>query len=127
MNGTPKLSSLLDQFFLERKGVVLLGLSTVDGFDVYTQTHLKECPSDKIAALTSTMCAMGSAISEQILSEELNSIIVESSGTNVIYTKNKYRGSDTILAIAYSEKIALGEARFLTKRLASSITELDEP
>jgi len=124
MKATVELKQLLDHSFVEQDNIIFVGLSTIDGFNVYTRTQLEDCPEDKISALTSTIFAMGSAIAEQIPENELNSVIIESVKANILYLKNRYRGENTVLVVAFTAKTSLGEARFLTNRLSSFITEL---
>ena len=111
---------LLEDFFEQHPEVNLVGLSTADGFNIHTVARIDNIP-DKIAALTSTMCAMGEAVAEHLLAGDVSSVVIEAAQGDILFLKIPGKERNRVLAAAFTRKMSLGEARFLTKRLAGSV------
>ena len=131
MNNDNKLKaeSILHQkihdFFDKELEVITINLCTTDGFSTYSLSRSNnDIEEDKVAAIASTLCSISNTSAEQISNGSFNLATVESENGSILFLRTQFIELQSVLCVATSKKISLGEARFHCQRLASEIENI---
>ena len=102
-----------------------MSLCTTDGFAIKTFAS-KELngESDKLAAMSSTIAALSDSSTKQILKNQFDVTIIESSTGNMLFVRSNYLNLPCVLTVAAGNKMALAMARYKTKALAEKVAEI---
>ena len=113
---------LVERFIQDQTEVLITNISTEDGF-VICQRSSDQCnvEADKMAATISALTSMAEASAKSIKKGELEMVIIESNGANILVKKTMIAGLDVILSIAINHKIAIGKAIYITNRLSEEL------
>ena len=111
----------------EESDIILISLCTKDGFEIKSSLS-EDLPmeSDKIAAMSSTVCGLCSASSKLMFKSAFSTTIVETEHGNIFYISTTYLGFPCVLTIAVKSRLSLAIARYKTKRLAEDIANISE-
>jgi predicted regulator of Ras-like GTPase activity (Roadblock/LC7/MglB family) len=121
----PQLINLLEDCFNNNIGVALLSISTMDGFNIHTLSRQESViESDKLAAISSALCSLSDASAEQIVNQNFILATVETGEGKILFLKARYLAFSCVVCMASTVAMSLAEARFLARRLADAIKDL---
>jgi len=122
----PQLLEQIKTLCKENSDIVLVSLCTTDGFSVmsYAAKSLS-AEADKLAAMSSTIASLSDSAATQILDDEFDITIIETSNGNMLFVSTRYLDSPCVLTLAAKSNTALATARYKTKALARSIESID--
>jgi len=108
------------------RDIVLVSLCTTDGFAIkaFASKELSG-ESDKLAAMSSTISALGNSSAEQVLNNEFDVTIVESANGNILFVRASYLSFSCVLTVAAKQNMTLALARYKTKALAEKISQIN--
>jgi len=123
----PELLEAIKTLCDENRELFLVSLCTTDGFSIQTVAAKKfSGEADKLAAMSSTICALSDSSSKQVIQDEFKITIVESDSGNLLFIKTMYLGLPCVLTIAARQQLALATARYKTKSFAENISQIKE-
>lgn len=107
------------------RDILLVSLSTTDGFSIKTfAAKALNAEADKLAAMSSTISSLSDASAKQVLDTQFDITIVETSTGNMLFVRTDYLGFPCVLTIAARAAMSLATARYKTKKLAQSVSEI---
>ncbi len=113
-------------FFDDELNIVLVNLCTSDGFSIHSLSRSNDgVEADKVAAIASTLCSISNASAEQISKGMFNIATVESANGAILFLRTQFLEVQSVLCVATSAKMSLGEARFHCQRLASEVKAIE--
>ena len=105
--------------------IILVSLCTTDGFNIRSFSNSElAIEADKIAAISSTICALSGSVAKQLSQEKFNTTIIETHSDNILFVGTEYLGAKCVLTVAAKPKMSLATARFCTRRLADAIKKM---
>ncbi len=105
-------------------GIKFVSLATVDGFHLSSfMADESSLATDSLAAISSTICAMSTSCSEQILFGEFELTTIETSTAHVLFLGVRCSGYDCVLCMAADKSITLGKLRFIANRLRQEVAK----
>ena len=111
----------LGQLTLAVKGINLALLATADGFKVAAAGSQDAAMADKLAAISSSIHALGAAIATETGVEPCQIVAIEGLlGSILVVELPRVRGG-MLLAVAASDDAAMGPMRLATKSCAGRI------
>lgn len=110
----------------ELKGVVLISLSTSDGFNIksFAAKSLK-VEADKIAAMSSSVSALSNSLSTQILEDDFEATIIETKNGSFLFVQTEYLNTPSVLMLVAKPDVTLAAARYSARRFAKKIMEIE--
>jgi len=107
------------------RDISLVSLSTTDGFSIKTfASKALNAEADKLAAMSSTISSLSDAAAKQVLTNQFDITIVETGSGNMLFVRTNYLEHPCVLTIAARGAMSLATARYKTKKLAQSISEI---
>lgn len=105
--------------------VILVSLCTTDGFAIksFASKDLSK-EADKLAAMSSTISALSDSTAKQILHNQFDVTIIESSSGNMLFVRTTYLDIPCVLTLAVGSRMTLAMARYKTKMLAENISKI---
>lgn len=121
----PELLEGIKELCDNNREIFLISLCTADGFSIksFASKDLSS-EADKLAAMSSTISALSDSSAKQVLQDQFEITIVETSSGNMLFVRTSYLDLPCVLTIAARTKMALATARYKTKRLAQMIGEI---
>lgn len=111
----------------ENKEVTLVSLCTVDGFSIKSFASKRlSAEVDKLAALSSTVSALSGSAANMVLNDAFNVTIIETDSGSILFVSASYLNQPCVLIVAANHKMALATARYKTKKLAETISNIQE-
>lgn len=112
--------------FKGRTDLVLLNLSTLDGFLLHQVGQSGfSAEGDKVSAISSSLCSMSNSAVKELFSASHGVINIEcDSGKVILFHLSLGRQKEGVLTLCCTQKMALAEGRFLAKRLTQNIEAL---
>ncbi|RBP49594.1 roadblock/LC7 domain-containing protein [Arenicella xantha] len=121
----PELISEIRTLCETNKEIFVVSLCTTDGFSIKSfASKSLAAEADKLAAMSSTICALSDATSNQVLTDQFDVTIVESKSGNVLFVRTQYLDKPCVLMIAARSEMALANVRYRTIKLAESIASI---
>lgn len=121
------LAQLVEAFCDSNQDIILVSLSTSDGFPIICSSKLGiSNQADKFAAMSSTLSALSDSSAVQMNQGQCNITIVEATSGNILFVKTKYINISCVLTVVAKEQVMLAVARYKTKNLANDITKVLE-
>jgi len=119
----PTLNRTLKKYIEKSSEILLLNVSTEDGF---TLSHLSEVDieHDKVAAMTSSLSSMSKAACKMLGAEDYSISMLEADDLNLYFLKSTFKGDVCVISACAKNKLSLGQARFLLKQLNDDIKAL---
>ena len=119
------LHQKMQEFFDKQIEVEIVNLCTSDGFNIYSLSRNNDdIEEDKVAAIASTLCSISNTSAEQISKGAFSVATVESENGTILFLRTKFIDIQSVLCVATSAKMSLGEARFHCQRLVNEITSI---
>lgn len=115
---TEALRQLVD----ETAGVESACLVTGDGFEI-ASALTKATSSSRLAAMTSSMHALGAAITSELKMKECKSVIVDGETGTVVMVRVPSHHAEMMLAVTCGKKGTIGGILFAAKQHARWIDE----
>lgn len=116
---------LIDEFVHTNFNVIMTNLCTEDGFAIYHKNSDQcELEGDKMAAISSTLASIAEASVQNIAPGKLKVTIIESEAANLFVIHTIFRDAITVLTVAVSHKLSIGQSLFITNRLSTMITQI---
>jgi len=121
----PDLAKLLKEFCADNKEIVILSLATTDGFNIKSLAAKSlSVEPDKLAAMSSSLFALSTSSSMQLMKSESNVTTIESETGNVLLISASYLTKPCVLTMVVKAEMSLAQARFSVKRLSEKIGEM---
>lgn len=121
----PELLKYIKELCDNNSEMLVVSLCTTDGFSIKSfASKGLNTEADKLAAMSSTMSALSNSISTQLLKEEFDITIVETTSGNVLFVKTNYLDLPCVLTVAARSDMALATVRYKTKKLAEGISSI---
>lgn len=118
----PLIEPLIRSFVSDHMEILVASACTEDGFVIaHCNGRKLNLEDDKIAALSSTLMSMSEAAARVINSGDLRVVILEAKKANLVVIKTHCLDLAIVLTVAAESSISIGQARFLTDRLANRI------
>ena len=124
LESTKELAKLISEFYNSTSGLILVALSTPDGFPIQQASDSFEGVPDKIAAMTSTLSSVSNAIAEEIIAAPFTLSWIETDDGDCVCVYTKYQKQNAVLTVAAKRNVTLGVLRVRIKRLAEKIALL---
>jgi uncharacterized protein len=115
---------LLTVLAAEAKGVIAVVVATIDGFDVATYAD-SETDVQKIAAMASSMGAIGAVVGEESKVGSCKSIMIEAEQGFVVMVEIKHPQHALILTVVAQNSSVLGQLVYRARETAKEISQLD--
>ena len=113
--------SYLDKY----EAVEVINLSTTDGFPIYNQSnHSVSFDAETLAAASSTLYSVSSAVSKQILSKNLKITFIEADLGCIGFILLQLESNDFVLSMSANETMNIGQLRVFIHRLSEEIKVL---
>lgn len=123
----PELLEGIKELCENDRDVLLVSLSTTDGFSIKSfASKVLNAEADKLAAMSSTISSLSDSSAKQILKDQFDITIVETKSGNMLFVRTSYLDLPCVLTIAAKNGIPLATARYKTKKLAQSISEISK-
>ncbi|MCK0152172.1 roadblock/LC7 domain-containing protein [Alcanivorax sp. S6407] len=120
--GTSIATKQLEKFGQETKGVTSAVLLTNDGFQV-ASLHLNDESASKLAAMGSSLAAIGQAIAKEASLKECSRMIVESESGVVTVMEVRGVSPPMSLAVIANDASVLGQLLWASKECCRSLAE----
>lgn len=118
--GTSIATKQLEKFGQETKGVTSAVLLTNDGFQV-ASLHLNDESASKLAAMGSSLAAIGQAIAKEASLKECSRMVVESESGVVTVMEVPDVSPPMSLAVIANDKTVLGQLLWASKECCRSL------
>jgi len=115
-----KLQAHLDGLAGSLHGVRSAVLASVDGF-VVVQTSVNGTSGDRLAAMTSSMLALASAVGRELKIGALHALMLEAEGGKVLMLSVGNAGTPVLLMVACSQRSVMGKVLWTAKECAKEI------
>lgn len=123
---TAILKGKMADFFDDELNIGLINLCTSDGFSIHSLSRSDYAvEADKVAAIASTLCSISDVSAEQISKGGFNIATVESINGAILFLKTQFLDLQSVLCVATSGKMSLGEARYYCQRMANEIEAIE--
>ena len=120
-----ELAELIKELGSSNKEIVLFSLASTDGFNIKTlSVKGLNVENDKLAAMSSSMFALGNSSSEQLMKCDATITTIESENGNYFLMKAEYLGKPCVIAMVAKSAMPLAQARFHLKKISQSIAEI---
>lgn len=120
-----QLTGLIKELGAANKEIVLFSLASTDGFNIKTvSVKGLDVESDKLAAMSSSMFALGNSSSEQLMKCESTIITIESENGNYFLVKAEFKGKPCVISMVAKSSMQLAQARFHLKKITQAIAEI---
>lgn len=121
----PELVNLIKELCSENREITLLSLSTTDGFNIKSfAAKSLDVEADKLAAMSSSLFALSSSSSLQLMKEESTIATIESKGGNMLFKKAQYLNTPCVVTMVARPDMSLAQARFALKRFADTVNSI---
>ena len=125
INVKPELLEYIKELCENNKEMLVVSLCTTDGFSIKSfASKGLNTEADKFAAMSSTISALSNSIATQLLKEEFDITIVETTSGNALFVKTRYLDLPCVLTVAARSDMALATVRYKTKKLAQGISSI---
>ena len=125
INVKPELLEYIKELCEDNKEMLVVSLCTTDGFSIKSfASKGLNTEADKFAAMSSTISALSNSIATQLLKEEFDITIVETTSGNALFVKTRYLDLPCVLTVAARSDMALATVRYKTKKLAQGISSI---
>ncbi len=105
--------------------IFLINLATADGFKVaHVQVKGQGLESDKVCAISSSICALSNSAAAELLSDQLDTLNVETKTGHATFLNVNLLNAKGVLTLCSKAGTSLAEARFCAKRLRDQIHEM---
>lgn len=113
----------LAQSYLQGEpSIELITLATSDGFAVANNSRgAIPFEEDKLAAATSTLYSVSSAVSRQILGKQFSTAFIETQSGNIAFVALTLFKRDFVMAISANEAMNIASLRLKLKQLANAL------
>lgn len=116
------ISNLFKEEFKNKSDLVLINISTVDGFMLHqVNRNGQGSEGDKIAAISSSLCSMANSAVKEFFSDTAGRVNIESESGKVVFQHVSVAGKQAIITLCCKASVSLAEARFVVKRLKETI------
>ncbi len=115
-------SEALRQLVTETPGVEDACLVTGDGFEIASALN-KSASASRLAAMTSSMHALGSAITGELKLKECKSVIVDGEIGTIVVVRVPSRHAEMMLAVTCGKRGTIGGVLFAARQHARWIDE----
>jgi predicted regulator of Ras-like GTPase activity (Roadblock/LC7/MglB family) len=112
---------LVDQLVADVPGVRAVVLATVDGFEVASAAPRAGLRPDRVAALASSMAAIGQVVSSEALLGEARCVLVETHEGCVLVQNVPCAPVPLVLAVLAGSDCVLGLLKFQAQALAEGL------
>jgi len=108
--------------------ILVVSISTVDGFDVASLRRDGLPEAARLPAITSSLTALGSAVSSELMIGTFENVIIESTLGRTLMMHAKGSSNSLILAVVTSKSALLGKILLVTREcLLQLLKQLEEP
>ena len=120
------LKRLLEEFSEKYLEAQVVSVCTSDGFDLCFVSKLNDTlEADKVSAISSTLCSLSNAASEQISNSALTITTIESvNGRNILLMKTTFCELECVICVEGTSKMSLAELRFVTNTLSEKVMNI---
>ncbi len=123
----PKLLESIKELCENDRDFLVVSLCTTDGFSIKSFASKElNAEADKLAAMSSTIAALSDSSAKQVLKDNFDTTIVETSSGNILFVKTHYLGLPCVLTVAARARMTLATTRYKTRKLAQEISSIDE-
>lgn len=120
-----ELISSAESLRADNPEILLISLCTTDGFAIKSFSGPElNIETDKIAAISSTICALSGSAAKQLTQEKFKTTIIETHAENILFVSTEYLGTQCVLTVVAQPKMSQATVRFCTRRLAKEITKM---
>lgn len=122
---TEQVGELFKAEFQSKYGLMLVNLSTVDGFLLKQVNQTGEgIEGDKIAAISSSICSMSQSASRELLGSASGITNIESDDGKIIFQHVNLGQKEGVITLCCNKDVSLAEGRFAARRLKEAIEAL---
>jgi predicted regulator of Ras-like GTPase activity (Roadblock/LC7/MglB family) len=104
-------------------GFTAASIATVDGFEVASVGEGIKIEAGKLAAITSSLQALGGAVAGELALEGLESVVVEAKAGRMMCIEIRLPGQSLVLATVASKRSMLARNFFASRDCAARIVE----
>ena len=119
---TEKVGELFKAEFQSKHGLMLINLSTVDGFLIKQINQTGQgAEGDKIAAISSSICSMSQSASRELFGSDSGITNIESEDGKIIFQHVSLGQKEGVITLCCNKEVSLAEGRFAARRLKDGI------
>lgn len=121
-----KIKKIFSLQIEDKPHILLMNISTADGFVIeQVNKGQNDIEGDKVAAISSSLCALGGTSAKELIGCTMDTVNVETSMGQILFLSLEIKSTKAVLTQVSEKKLSLAEARFVAKRVKSLIEELD--